>query len=175
MVATPAAPPYRITSAMTHQLRKSRLGTIIIAIVALPLAIVPVPVAAAADGRPPPSGLWLTPDGGGVIGIEPCGEDAVLCGRIVGLTLDAPGSPMPTDVGGRPLCNLRILEMNPENGGTWRGRITNPRDGSVWRAEMWLGDDGSLRLRGYLGIPLFGRTQVWAPYTGRLLPRCRMG
>ena len=104
-----------------------------------------------AEGDGGPVGRWLTQDGDGVIGIEPCGQ-AILCGRIVGLTLDRPESPMPTDVRGRPLCGLPILEMRAGDG-TWRGTITDPRSGSVWRAEMWLGGDGSLRLRGYVFGP----------------------
>lgn len=136
------------------------------------------PAAAAQEDGNRLAGRWLTEDGEGVIDIAPCDAAAVaaLCGRIVGLTLDGPEAPMPTDVEGRPLCGLPILEMRAEEGGRrWRGRITNPRDGARWRAEMWLGEDGSLRLRGYLGLPLFGRTQVWTPYAGRLLARCRMG
>jgi len=27
-------------------------------------------------------------------------------------------------------------------------------------------------LRGFVGIPLFGRTQIWHRFTGRLTPEC---
>ena len=42
------------------------------------------------------------------------------------------------------------------------GTITDPRDGSRYRALMRLSSDGSkLEVRGYLGISLLGRSQIW--------------
>ena len=42
------------------------------------------------------------------------------------------------------------------------GTVKDPRDGSVYRASMKVSTDGNkLEMRGYLGISLFGRSQVW--------------
>jgi uncharacterized protein (DUF2147 family) len=42
------------------------------------------------------------------------------------------------------------------------GTITDPRDGTVYRALMQMSPDGKqLEVRGYLGIALLGRSQMW--------------
>ena len=42
------------------------------------------------------------------------------------------------------------------------GEILDPDTGGVYRSTMTLSADGRrLTVRGYIGIPLFGRTQEW--------------
>jgi uncharacterized protein (DUF2147 family) len=132
-----------------------------------------VPVLAAAASFPAsPQGYWTTADGHGVIEIAPCGRGDTLCGRIVGIDLP-PGEPMPTDVRGRPQCGLTILTHEaPTAGGAWLGNITDPRDGKTYGAKLWLDDSGRLNVRGFLGIPLLGSTQVWRRFSGQLTQHC---
>ena len=48
--------------------------------------------------------------------------------------------------------------------GVWRGgRIYDPESGKTYKAIIRLGDDGRLKLRGYIGISLIGRNTVWVP------------
>lgn len=132
--------------------------------------------AAAAMAGPPPrpiEGLWLTEDTEGVIEIARCGE-AEWCGRIVGIADFGPTG-MPRDVQGRPQCGLEIIHrLRETEPGIWRGTITNPEDGRTYQARLSLDEAGRLRLRGFIGMPLLGATQLWTRYAGTLAPECRM-
>jgi uncharacterized protein (DUF2147 family) len=129
---------------------------------------------AAADAADPAIlGKWLTESGHGVIQIVRC-ENA-LCGRIVGIDR-TPSEPMPTDVTGRSQCGLNIIsEVAQGEDNAWYGRIVDPRDGASYHAKLWVDSDGRLNLRGYVGIPLLGSTQVWSRFAGRLAENCRFG
>ena len=42
------------------------------------------------------------------------------------------------------------------------GEILDPENGKVYRAKMKLDGEGiTLRVRGFIGFSLFGRTQIW--------------
>ena len=140
--------------------------------VALAATLLTTLSAAWAGTAPGPVGWWQTEDGDGVIRVESCGD--ALCGRIVGIRR-LPGAPVPRDWEGRPECGLEILrDEKPADDGRWRGTITDPRNGTVYHAILWLDDDGALRVRGYVGIPLLGQTQTWHRYEGALTPDCAM-
>ncbi len=116
-----------------------------------------------------PIGSWLTEDHGAVITLSPCGT--ALCGRITGM--DYNGA-MPVDHWHRSQCGLTLIyDMQRQQDG-WDGRILNPRSGQVFAARMHVADDGTLRLRGYVGLPLFGATQTWTRYAGGVGDACHM-
>ena len=120
-----------------------------------------------------PVGHWLTQDKGGVIAIEPCG--AALCGRIVGVSLDHPDDPFPTDHEGRSQCGLTIIHGGvPDGERSWSATITDPRDGKIYRVRLQLDEQHRLRVRGYVGIPLLGRTEVWTPFHAAINENCRL-
>jgi uncharacterized protein (DUF2147 family) len=135
---------------------------------AIVLVLAAAPVLATPDTSP--IGTWSTENGHGVIAIGQCGD--ALCGRIVGIDR-APQEPMPTDVNGHSQCGLTIItneKLTPD--GTWLGQITDPRDGDTYQAKLWLDENGNLHLRGFIGIPLLGSTQIWRKYTGSLTSEC---
>ena len=56
---------------------------------------------------------------------------------------------------------LEIEDLDSLNG-TWvNGRIYDPASGSTYTCQLALDGDDRARLRGYVGIPLLGRTTTW--------------
>ena len=63
-----------------------------------------------------------------------------------------------------PVMGLRLVwgfdKVGP--GQYANGFVLDPTNGKTYHAKMWLGHDGQqLTLRGYIGMPLFGRSDVW--------------
>lgn len=127
------------------------------------------PTAMADTGTP--TGSWLTANRQAVITIAPCGTS--ICGHIAGITLDNPTDPQPRDWRGQPQCGDEIIAAAPvqDTLDKWRGTITDPRSGNVYHATLTL-RDGTLHLRGYVGLSLFGQTQVWTRYDGQIRTGC---
>jgi len=64
---------------------------------------------------------------------------------------------------GQKLIGLQIIRDMRLDGEAWTGgSVLDPQTGSIYRGTIRLADDGQkLELRGYVGIPLFGRSQTW--------------
>lgn len=108
-------------------------------------------------------GDWQEP-GGSVVRIEHCGND--LCMKIDILSSTAPST---TDthnpdasLRNRSLCNLQIgsgFHMDDATHASG-GQLYDPKSGNTYHGKMTVEGD-TLNLRGYVGVPLFGRTEVW--------------
>ncbi len=123
----------------------------------------------------PMLGNWSTPDGS-IVKVYPC-ESNHLCIRIMTIALkdvprvdaENPDSALKT----RKLCNLQIGTGFTADGEhkAQDGKIYDPKSGHTYSAMMMEGDN-MLKLRGYIGISLLGRTETWhrAPVD---VPECK--
>jgi len=112
--------------------------------------------------------------------VEDCGSK--LCGRLYWLKkpLSASGSPKRDKHNSnealreRPLCGLQILTgFQYMSDNTWKsGEIYNPDDGLTFSSTMKLIPEGNLKIRGYVGISLFGKTLEWVRPTEEIT-RCK--
>jgi uncharacterized protein (DUF2147 family) len=61
---------------------------------------------------------------------------------------------------GKPIVGMNIVTgLSPEDDAFQGGEILDPAKGKVYDAKIWLENDDTLKVRGYLGI--FYRTQTW--------------
>jgi uncharacterized protein (DUF2147 family) len=63
----------------------------------------------------------------------------------------------------QPILGMAILDGLRKDGDEYNGgEILDPNNGKVYHSKMELTDGGKkLKVRGYIGIPLLGRSQVW--------------
>lgn len=63
----------------------------------------------------------------------------------------------------REIAGLEIVrDFRYAGKGRWVGGVIyDPENGKTYNGKMWLTHDGRLRLRGYVGMSLFGRTTEW--------------
>jgi len=64
----------------------------------------------------------------------------------------------------KPIEGLQILTgLKADGNNQWSdGKLVDPESGKVYSGKLTLSDNGqSLDLRGYVGTPLFGRSQTW--------------
>jgi uncharacterized protein (DUF2147 family) len=116
-----------------------------------------------------PVGVWYAEGGAAQVAIEPCGSE--LCGRVVWLRspFDEDGCDLRDGHNPDPALRSRKVEglevlrgLTPQADGTWGdGRIYDPGSGNTYTCHLALDGDDRVRLRGYVGIPLLGRTTTW--------------
>lgn len=118
-----------------------------------------------------PTGLWWADGGAAQVEIARCGE--ALCGEVVWLRspFDLNGCPLrdeknpDPELRGRDVLGLQLLHgLRPSDARKeeWKGgRIYDPGAGRTYRATLRMEGPDRLKLRGYLGIRLLGRTTDW--------------
>jgi uncharacterized protein (DUF2147 family) len=128
----------------------------------------------AADPAPPatatPVGLWRTVsdvDGKAKGHVRIREENGELSGVIEAILDPAKQDEVCEKCDGalhnQKVLGLRFLWGMRRDGDGWRGgEILDPDNGNVYSCKMSLSADGrELRVRGFLGISLLGRTQTW--------------
>lgn len=116
-----------------------------------------------------PIGLWYAEGGAAQVDISNCGGE--LCGRVVwlrspfdenGCELRDRHNPDPS-LRERPVIGVQILSgLAPASEHLWTGgSIYDPASGNTYHCTLSLEGKNRLKLRGYIGIPLLGRTTSW--------------
>ncbi|TDX00616.1 DUF2147 domain-containing protein [Dinghuibacter silviterrae] len=66
----------------------------------------------------------------------------------------------------QPLLGLQLLKGFHFADDEWDdGNIYDPESGKTYKCTMSLKDPQTLKVRGYIGISMFGRTEVWTRVT----------
>ncbi|MCU0327424.1 MAG: DUF2147 domain-containing protein [Chitinophagales bacterium] len=66
------------------------------------------------------------------------------------------------DMKDKPIEGLQILRNMSASGTEWSGgTITDPKSGKTYSCKMSLDGADKLKVRGFLGLSIIGRTQVW--------------
>lgn len=127
---------------------------------------------ARAEGSP--VGTWWSSEDGGkrhkaeIVITE---RNGVLTGRLMRLLDGRSAQEVRCDLcedarKGAPLAGLEILsnlKVDPSEPGKWAGgEVLDPGSGKVYKVEVTVLEHGQqLKVRGYRGVPAFGRTQIW--------------
>jgi uncharacterized protein (DUF2147 family) len=122
------------------------------------------------------AGLWQTykggsPQSGPAEGrVKIYEENGVWYGKIAGSAEGADDSgnteyctKCPGEFKDKPVEGLRFMWGFTRNGDKYTGgHILDPNTGNTYNASMTLADNGQvLKMRGYMGISLFGQTETW--------------
>jgi len=63
----------------------------------------------------------------------------------------------------QPIIGMTILSGLKKDGDEYNGgQILDPANGKLYKSKLTVTEDGrKLNVRGYIGMPMLGRTQVW--------------
>lgn len=62
----------------------------------------------------------------------------------------------------KPILGMEILRNFVYENGKWTdGKIYDPKSGKTYSCNMNIKDNGDLNMRGYIGVSLLGRSEVW--------------
>lgn len=125
-----------------------------------------------------PTGYWLTENERAVIKVKDCDEG--LCGSIHwiiegGLQFDEfnPDINRQKD----PLCRRQIMSGFKQSSGNlnyWSGgEIYKADEGDTYNANVTVLSSNKMKVRGYIGISMFGKSQTWTRVSNKNYKQCR--
>ena len=107
-------------------------------------------------------GTWLVPKGDAKVTITKSGES--FSGQITWLKtpedLDTK-NPDPAKRKNKILGMKMLWGFSFKNNEWIGGQIYDPDSGNTYKCKMWMINADKLNVKGYVGIPLFGRSEVW--------------
>jgi uncharacterized protein (DUF2147 family) len=56
---------------------------------------------------------------------------------------------------------LVINDLASSGPNTWEGNVYDPEDGKTYSGNITVLSEQALKLRAYMGLPIFGRSQTW--------------
>lgn len=117
-----------------------------------------------------PGGLWLTKKMDTAVRIEACGDS--LCGYISWLRPDVEQE----TPDGLPLCNQKVLwgfEKDTTRPELWKGgKIYKADKGEIYSGRIQVRSPDEIELRGYLGMPIIGKSYTLTRARESQYPRC---
>lgn len=147
------------------------------AVTVIAFLVMPLCATARAQATPTPVGLWNTisdTDGKPTAVVEIREVNGQLSGVVRSLLVvagpeDSVCARCSGERKGQRIVGMEILRHMRRDGDEWSGgEILDPENGKTYRATLRLTDGGQkLVLRGYVGLPLFGRSQTWIRRTVR--------
>jgi uncharacterized protein (DUF2147 family) len=112
-------------------------------------------------------GVWLTSDEDAKIEIYQ--QESRYFGKMIWFTpaVDEKGKPLTDSENpdpakrNRKLEGLEIISNLVYADAKWKGKIYDPESGKTYNSQLKLVNESTLELTGYVGLPMFGLTEIW--------------